>query len=271
MGNPDLGSIFQIEIVLIFLFAGIIKGLIGLGVPMITLSLMSLFQPVPSAVVITLLPSFLTNVWQGGKGGNFIKLSMKLWGLVVMVPPGVWIGTYFLDKFELPWFSVILGGLLIIFGVLSLSGIDLQVPEGQENYWGILVGIVGGLMLGMTGIFSVPSVFYLYGLKLNRDELVQALGIVLNIVTVFLAIALYRMGMLYEKQLLLSIGALFGTVCGMVIGQQIRRHIPEGLFRKIFLSFLMVLGTYIITNALHELGILNLSEASNPLIEFNDA
>ena len=41
-------------------------------------------------------------------------------------------------------------------------------------------------MLGMTGIFSVPSVFYLYGLKLTRDELVQALGIVLNIVTVFL-------------------------------------------------------------------------------------
>ena len=79
------------------------------------------------------------------------------------------------------------------------------------------------------------------------------------------------MGMLYEKQLLLSIGALFGTVCGMMIGQQIRRHIPEGLFRKIFLSFLMVLGTYIITNGLHELGILNLSEASNPLIEFNDA
>ena len=148
-----------------------------------------------------------------------------------------------------PGFSVMLGSLLIIFGVLSLSGIDLQVPEGQENYWGILVGIVGGLMLGMTGI-SVPSVFYLYGLKLTRDELVQALGIVLNIVTVFLAIALCRMGMLYEKQLLLSIGALFGTVCGMVIGQQIRRHIPEGLFRKFFLSFLMILDTYIITDAL---------------------
>ena len=85
----------------------------------------------------------------------------------------------------MPWFSVILGGLLIIFGGLSLTGIDLQIPEGQENHWGILVGIVGGLMLGMTGIFSVPSVFYLYGLKLTRDELVQALGIVLNIVTVF--------------------------------------------------------------------------------------
>ena len=112
-GTSYLGSIFQIEIVLIFLFAGIIKGLIGLGVPMITLSLMSLFQPVPSAVVITLLPGFLTNVWQGAKGGNFIKLSKKLWGLIVMVPPGVWIGTYFLDKFEVPWFSVILGSLLV--------------------------------------------------------------------------------------------------------------------------------------------------------------
>ena len=85
MVNPDLGSIFQIEIVLMFLFAGFVKGRIGLGVPMITLSLMSLFQTVPSAVVITLLPSFLTNVWQGCKGGYLIKLSRKLWGLIFMV------------------------------------------------------------------------------------------------------------------------------------------------------------------------------------------
>ena len=257
--NLNFESMFQPEIVLIFLFAGIIKGLIGLGVPMITLSLMSLFQPIPSAVVITLLPSFLTNIWQMAKGGNFRKLSRKLWGLIVMVPPGVWLGTYFLDKFDLPWFSVILGSLLLIFGIISLGGFKFEVPKGQENLWGTFAGLVGGLMMGMTGIFSVPSVFYIYGLGLSRDELVQALGIVLNIVTIFLAIALFRLGIIYEKQLLLSVGAFFGTASGMVIGQQIRRHIPEGLFRRIFLSFLMILGTYIITNALNELGVLTLS------------
>ena len=85
----EFSKIFQTEIILIFLFAGIIKGLIGLGIPMITLSLMSLFQPVPSAVVITLLPSFLTNVWQTLKGGNFLLLLKKLWGLILMVLPGV--------------------------------------------------------------------------------------------------------------------------------------------------------------------------------------
>ena len=111
----------------------------------------------------------------------------------------------------------------------------------------------------MTGIFSVPSIFYIYGLGLNRDELVQALGIVLNTVTVFLAIALYQMEILYEKQLLLSIGAFFGTACGMLIGQQIRQYVSEGLFRKIFLCFLMVLGTYIVTNALNDLEVLTFS------------
>ena len=186
-------------------------------------------------------------------------LSKKLWALIIMVPPGVWIGTYFLNMFEPTWFSLILGALILIFSIAGLCGLALVVPCGQENFWGIPVGTVGGLMLGMTGIFSVPSIFYLYGLKLTKDELVQALGIVLNIVTVFLAITLYRLGILYEKQLLLSIGALFGTVCGMLIGQQIRRYIPEGLFRKNFLSFLMILGTYIITNALNELGVLALS------------
>ena len=255
----EFSTIFQTEIVLIFLFAGIVKGLIGLGVPMITLSLMSLFQPVPSAVVITLLPSFLTNVWQAFKGGKFLILLNKLWVLILMVPPGIWVGTYFLDKFDPPLFSVILGVLLLIFASLSLGGFTVQVPKGKENPWGFFVGIFGGVMLGMTGIFSVPSIFYIYGLGLNRDELVQALGIVLNTVTVFLAIALYQMEILYEKQLLLSIGAFFGTACGMLIGQQIRQYVSEGLFRKIFLCFLMVLGTYIVTNALNDLEVLTFS------------
>ena len=258
----DFRAIFQIEIVLIFLFAGFVKGLIGLGVPMITLSLMSLFQPVPNAVVITLLPSFLTNIWQAAKGGNFIMLSKKLWALIIMVPPGVWIGTYFLNKFEPTWFSLILGALILIFSIAGLCGLALVVPRGQENFWGILVGTFGGLMLGMTGIFSVPSVFYIYGLGLTRDELVQALGIVLNIVTVFLAIALYQMEILYEKQLLLSVGAFFGTASGMLIGQQIRRHISEKLFRKIFLRFLMVLGSYIVINSLHDLDFLSSQSVS---------
>ena len=176
-----------------------------------------------------------------------------------MVPPGIWVGTYFLDKFDPPLFSVILGVLLLIFASLSLGGFTVQVPKGKENPWGFFVGIFGGVMLGMTGIFSVPSIFYIYGLGLNRDELVQALGIVLNTVTVFLAIALFQMEILYEKQLLLSIGAFFGTACGMLIGQQIRQYISEGLFRKIFLCFLMVLGTYIVTNALNDLGVLTFS------------
>ena len=69
----------------------------------------------------------------------------------------------------------------------------------------------------------------------------------------FLAIALYQMEILNEKKLFMSIGAFFGTACGMLIGGQIRQYISEGLFRKILLCFLMVLGTYIVTNALNDL------------------
>ncbi len=247
---------FQLDIFLIFVFAGIIKGLIGMGVPMITLSLMSVFQPIPSAVVITLLPSFLTNIWQAARGGNFRILWSKLWGMMLMVPGGIWLGSEMLRFFDPSWFSVLLGGLLILFAIASLSGFIMRVPQGRENRWGAVVGILSGLVTGMTGIFSVPTVFYLHGLELTRDQLIQALGILFVLATIFLAAALQRIGVLHEKQLMLSVGALFGTICGMLIGQQIRRYISEGLFRKIFLSFLMVLGTYIVTNALNDLGVL---------------
>ena len=259
MESLSFHDLFQSNIFFIFMFAGIVKGLIGMGVPMITLALMSLFQPIPSAVAVTLLPSFLTNIWQATQGGNFRMLWSKLWGLMLIVPGGIWLGSELIQIFQPSWFSVILGNLLILFATASLSGFVMRVPHGRENHWGAIVGLLGGLVTGMTGIFSVPTVFYLYGLELKQDQLIQALGILFVLSTIFLAVALDRIGVLHEEQLLLSVGALVGTICGMLIGQQIRRRISEELFRRIFLSFLMVLGIYIVTNALGDLGILAFS------------
>tara|TARA_B100000674_G_scaffold420608_1_gene371876 strand:- start:240 stop:386 length:147 start_codon:yes stop_codon:yes gene_type:complete len=47
---------------------------------------------------------------------------------------------------------------------LSLGGFIVQVSKGKENPWAIFVGIFGGVMFGMTGIFSELSIFYIYGL-----------------------------------------------------------------------------------------------------------
>ncbi|MDP6830567.1 MAG: sulfite exporter TauE/SafE family protein, partial [Alphaproteobacteria bacterium] len=53
-----------------FLIAGGVKGVIGLGLPTVSLALLSVLFDLPSAMALLLVPSFITNLWQGVVGGN---------------------------------------------------------------------------------------------------------------------------------------------------------------------------------------------------------
>src|SRR5580704_11395627 len=48
----------------VFLLAGLIKGVIGLGLPTVSMGLLAIVMPPLQAAAILVLPSFLTNVWQ---------------------------------------------------------------------------------------------------------------------------------------------------------------------------------------------------------------
>jgi uncharacterized membrane protein YfcA len=48
----------------VFALAGFIKGVIGLGLPTISMGLLAIIMPPVEAAAILILPSFVTNVWQ---------------------------------------------------------------------------------------------------------------------------------------------------------------------------------------------------------------
>lgn len=49
-----------------FVVAGTVKGVIGLGLPTVTLALLTALFDLPSATALLLVPSFITNVWPFG-------------------------------------------------------------------------------------------------------------------------------------------------------------------------------------------------------------
>ena len=66
-------------IALAFFTGGMVKGLIGLGLPAISLGIMVLGLQLYDAMAILLLPLFATNVWQGITGGHFSPIFYRLW------------------------------------------------------------------------------------------------------------------------------------------------------------------------------------------------
>src|SRR5207249_7074320 len=51
-----------------FLLAGMVKGVIGLGLPAVTLGVLTVAFDLPSAMSLLLVPSFVTNLWQASVG-----------------------------------------------------------------------------------------------------------------------------------------------------------------------------------------------------------
>jgi len=233
-----------------FLLAGTIKGVIGLGLPTISLALLTVAFDLTTAMVLLLVPSFVTNLWQAGAGGNAGVIVRRLWPFLFLATAGVGVGAAFLTRVDLNMLSALLGLLIIAYASLGLGGIQLTVRPSQEILTGTVLGAVNGVLTGMTGSFVVPGVMFLQAIGLPRDMLVQAMGMLFTVSTLALGIALGVSDLLSTDYGLMSASGVLPAVIGMVVGQQIRKHIPEDLFRRVFFFSLLVLGFYIAANAL---------------------
>ncbi len=233
----------------VFLLAGGVKGLVGFGLPTVSLGLLTVAFDLTTAMVLLLVPSFVTNVWQAAVGGHGRAILARLWPFLVTATVTVWIGALVLARVDVAWLSALLGLLLVVYSVLNLAGVRIALAPGQETWAGPLVGAVNGVVTGMTGSFVVPGVLYLQAIGLARDMLVQAMGIFFTLSTVALALALRGNGVLDLSYGAWSAAALAPAALGMIAGRRIRGRLSEERFRQVLFIALSVLGGYIVARS----------------------
>lgn len=242
MLNPDT----LIIVILTFLLAGLVKGVIGLGLPTVSLALLTAALGLKPAMALLLVPSFITNVWQGVVGGALLQLSRRFWLMLAAICISTWFGAKILAISETALLSALLGGLLSLYAAFGLLKIHLPNPGGLEVWLSPVVGIVNGILTGMTGSFVFPGVPYLQSLGLTRDQMIQAMGILFSVSTVALAVSLHEHKLISSDLGWLSTAGVVPALIGMVLGQKLRQRLSEVAFLKVFFSAILLLGVYII-------------------------
>lgn len=236
-----------------FVLAGAVKGVVGFGLPTVSLALLTVAFGLPQAMALMLAPAFITNGWQALAGGQFVFLLRRLWPFLLMATATIWLGATALTRIDVRLLSALLGALLAVYSGVSLAGLRLALSERQEAWAGPLLGSVNGVLTGMTGSFVVPGVLFLQAIGLPRDLLIQAMGMLFLTSTLALGGALGSNDFLNLELGLLSIAALIPALLGLVIGQRLRRRLPEARFRQVFFVSLLLLGGYIVAGAVGEL------------------
>ena len=233
-----------------FLFAGMVKGIIGLGLPTISLALLTIATSLPTSMALLLVPSLVTNIWQAAVGGKFREILIRLWPLFLTAAFTVWFGVLVLSNVELTLLSALLGMLFMIYAVINLSGYRFNLNIRHEWWVGFLAGSVNGILTGMTGSFVVPGVFYLQSIGLRRDMLIQSMGILFTVSTLALMFSLHGNEFLNLELGIWSSVSVVPAMFGMVIGQRIRKGLSEKTFRKLFFLIILAIGTYIVVTAM---------------------
>ncbi len=225
-----------------FLLAGFIKGVIGMGLPVVALAFLGSTLGVREALTIMIIPGLATNTWQALAGPAFSTLIRRLWGFLAAACVGIWFGVGVLAGVKSATMVAVLGVTLCTYCAVTLLRAQLPPPGAREPWMSPLMGGLGGVMFGMTGIMIVPGILYLQTLGFRRDVFVQALGITFVAITLALGTSLTGRGLMTQDLALMSLTALIPTAAGLVLGQRYRHHISEERFKRIFFFALLVIG-----------------------------
>jgi hypothetical protein len=232
----------QILVAAVFMLGGFVKGVVGLGLPTITMGLLSVAMLPAQAAALLVVPSLVTNLWQIG-GPGFVALLRRLGPMLAGVCAGVAFGSGWLGGGA--WGGVALGVALIVYAALGLLHWRWQVRPAQEPWLGPIVGVATGLVTAATGVFVIPAVPYLQALGLEKDELVRALGMSFLVATIALGASLGLGGALQPSAVLASAIAVAPALLGMGIGQWLRGRVRPDTFKTMFFAGLLVLGLYL--------------------------
>ncbi|GFM89217.1 membrane protein [Pseudomonas cichorii] len=229
-----------------FLLAGTVKGVIGLGLPTVAMGLLGLAMLPAQAAALLIIPSTFTNIWQLATGGHLKPLLRRLWPMLSLIVIGTFLGSFWLGMSGGHSMTRALGGALLLYALSGLFLPTFKVSARTERWLGPVCGFITGIITSATGVFVIPAVPYLQALSLERNELVQALGLSFTVSTLALAAGLLWNGALGGGEMGASLLALIPALLGMLLGQWLRQRISALVFKRVFFIGMGALGLHLL-------------------------
>ena len=240
--TPGLITLLAISLVI----AGLLKGVIGVGMPVVAFPMLSMLVDVPTAVMLLSMPLILSNIPQALEGG---RVGPTLWSLLPVLAglvPGTWIGVAALLNLDPAVAKTAAGAGVILVAALTLFAPKLRIQQRMTGPVGLVAGLCGGLLGGIAAI-SGPLVFiFLLAKGLTGKAFTKEASMFLVVSSVLLASALTASQRFDGRDVLISTLATAPVVAGMLAGQRLRDAVPADAFRTLVVAVVLLSGAQLV-------------------------
>jgi uncharacterized membrane protein YfcA len=229
---------------------GIVKGVTGLGLPMVALGVLTLFLPVPLVLAVIVSPIVITNLWQAIQSGNPMEPVRRFWPMILAICAFLWMGARLVVALTPAALYAMIGISVVLFSAASFVHPGFVLPPRFERGAGVLAGAVGGLLGGVSTLLGPPVVMYFLALDMPKETFIRAIGLVYFAGSIPLVLAYVDNGILNAATAPLSAAACVPTMAGLALGARLRRLFDQRVFRNAVLIVFCALGLNLIRRAI---------------------
>jgi uncharacterized membrane protein YfcA len=237
-------------ILLVIFGAGIVKGAIGFGFPLVAIPLISTVWDARHAVLLVSLASLVNNVGVAARGGGSRQAIRRTVPVLAGMTVGSVGGALLLASVPSTFLAMVVGAAALVFASIALLKPDLAVPPHLERHLALPMGLLGGLLGGSTGISGPFVVSYTYALKLSKRDFVYCLSL-LYLVGAIVQIASYRqLGLFDAVTLAVGVASCLPNFLGVWVGFRIQDRIDHALFRRLVVLVIGVSGASLVVRGI---------------------
>jgi uncharacterized protein len=213
--------------------------------------MLALFLPVKEAVVVLIVPNIVMDAVQAMRHrGGLVATARRFALMMACGAAGTVAGTHLLAILSARTAMLVLGLTVVTFVALNATRWTPRVPAGKERLLDAPIGLIAGVVGGLTNVPGTPLVIYFYALGLAKQDFVRSVAVTFLLYKVFQLGAVTWYGLLtwhlFGLSLVLTLVALVGFRAGLAI----QDRLDQRTFNAVVLGFLGLLGAWLIARAL---------------------
>ena len=225
-----------------FVAGGIVKGTLGVGLPLVVVPLLTLIIPAPQAMGLLVMPVLASNIWQAIQGGLWRISLQRFWPLMLAQAAATLLAIDWSRNWSGKSLDMAMGITVLVAVVVMLLKPRGEVSRSQEKWLGPLIGAVAGAMAGVSSLTGPLLITYLLALRLPRDVFVGSISIIYLLGALPMYAAMLVWGRFGWEAVAWSGIALVPVYMGLKLGSRLREHLNEVQFRRALMALLLGLG-----------------------------
>ena len=232
----------------IFLFAAIVKGFLGIGLPAASMAFLTLVMPPTEAIPLLWLSILATNALQFAHAPNKLDIAREYWLFALAIMVSIFVTSMYITAYPNALLTVAIGIAMVLFSLNLLFGIKLKIGPGRG--WHLGFGVLSGVLGGISSIWSPTVAMYLVARDVGKERFIGATGFLFLAGVLPLGAGQLVAGILTGPALIKSSLALIVVLIGFRIGEMLRHLVSQELFRKAVLVAFFFMGLRLIINGL---------------------